>query len=213
MNDPTDIPGESGLWKAWVLICIASASRMGLLPLSGPQLHVLLYLANTLAPFFQVMRIRGRVLKKGSAPFYPDVQPDIDRLAYSGILAIEKVEFGPRGASVPYYVLGSRGRALALQLRELSPEAGRTSRLFDELISVCLGGFLVRKVDIGPIDANYGDDIILDGEVVDFAEWVDENKNMDAARYLLQELRDLRPDLERDGIRLYCDYLGEALSA
>ena len=206
-----EMDGESGLWKAWVLSCVERAHRMGILPLSGPQIHVVLYLANTLAPFFGVMRIRGRVLKRGSAPFYPDVQPELDRLAYSGVLTVKKVEFGPRGICVASYGLGPQGSLLAEKLRAL-PEAQRTARLFNELLSVCFGGFLMRNVDIGSVDANYASNNLVDGQVVDFSEWADDNKNVAAAQYLLVQLRALSPDLDRDGVRLYCGYLEEALS-
>ncbi|MDP1109020.1 hypothetical protein, partial [Klebsiella pneumoniae] len=69
------------MWKAWVVLCIAEARRLGVAPVATSQLHVILYLANTLAELFGVTRVRGRVLKRGAYPFFPDVQREIDRLA------------------------------------------------------------------------------------------------------------------------------------
>ena len=80
-----------------------------------------------------------------------------------------------------------------------------------ELTSACYGKFLGSNAAIGPIDANYGSDDVMEGQVVDFDEWTDENKNLQVARYLLERLRALRPRAERDGVRLYCDYLDRAL--
>lgn len=203
---------NAGMWKAWVLLCVAEASRMGLTPIGTSQLHVILYLANTLAEFFEVTRVRGRVLKKGPYPFYPDVQWEIDRMAFSGVLSIARVDFGSKGHLNAHYAIGERGSSIYDSLVAHSPDARRTAQLFRELVTASFGRFLAYRTDIGPIDANYGDLAVLDGEVVDFAEWTDENNNMELARYLINQLRKLRPNAERDGVRFYCDYLDKALA-
>lgn len=185
---------------------------MGLAPLATPHLHVILYLANTLAELFEVTRVRGRVLKHGVFPFFPDVQREIDRLAFAGILSIERVDFGPKDHFSAHYELGIRGHSTYTALLAHSKEAQRTSRLFRELVSACFGRFLNTRAGIGPIDANYGNSAVLDGEVVDFSEWTDENKNMEVANFLIERLRALRPNADRDGVRLYCDYLDNAMA-
>ncbi|MDX9973801.1 MAG: hypothetical protein RBU21_12525 [FCB group bacterium] len=204
-------PNGAGMWKAWVLLCLGEASRMGLTPLATSQLHVVLYLANTLADLFEVTRVRGRVLKHGPFPFFPDVQWEIDRLAFSDVLSIEKVDFGAKNHLSAYYALGDRGADIYEGLLTQAEEARRTARLFRELVSACFGHFLGSRTDIGPIDANYGDANVMDGEVVDFAEWKDENMNMQVAQHLIERLRKLRPSVGRDGVRLYCDYLDKAM--
>lgn len=210
---PCDVPlSDAGVWKTWALICVAEASRMGLAPLAAAQVHVLLYLANTLAPLYEVDRVRGRILKRGAYPFYPDVQPELDRLAFSGILSIESVDFGPHKHLAAHYGLGPRGSSVCAALLSHSKDADRTARLFREVVSVCFGKFLGTKAAIGPIDANYGSNDVLDGEVVDFSEWQDDNKNIQVARYLIDKLSDMRPHVRRDGVRLYCGYLDKALA-
>ncbi|MBX3587769.1 MAG: hypothetical protein KF796_14125 [Ramlibacter sp.] len=204
---------DAGIWKTWTLLCVAEAARLGLSPLASAQLHVLLYLANTLAPLFNVTRVRGRVLKRGPFPFYPDVQREIDRLAFSGVLKIERVDFGPKGHLAAHYDLAPSARELQHRLLAASAEARRTSRLFSELVAACFGKFLASQSAIGPVDANYGNTDIVENEVVDFSEWQDENKNMEVARYLMAQLKALQPHVERDGVRLYCDYLDQAMAA
>jgi hypothetical protein len=215
MSDPIldDSPADAGVWKAWALMCVNEASRLGVEPLAQAQLHVILYLANTMAELFDVTRVRGRVLKRGSYPFYPDVQREIDRLAFSGVLSIEQVNFGPRGHLAAHYGLGPKGSEVCRAMLIHSAEARRTARLFAELVSACFGRFLSTESAIGPIDANYGSSDVLENEVVDFSEWTNENKNLEVARYLVERLRALRPHAERDGVRLYCDYLDEALAS
>ncbi|TXT40928.1 MAG: hypothetical protein FD135_830 [Comamonadaceae bacterium] len=203
---------DVGIWKAWILICVAESHRMGVTPISAVQLHVTLYLANTLASLFDVHRVRGRVLKRGEFPFYPDVQHEIDRLAFSGVLNIERVDFGGKGHMTPHLGLSPKGAEIYRMLMNGSPDASRVARLFRELVAACFGKFLAANSAIGPIDANYGSNLILEGEVVDFSEWTDENKNMEVAQYLLTRLKAMRPHSDRDGVRLYCDYLDKALA-
>jgi hypothetical protein len=204
-------PDTIGTWKVWVLLCIYEAERLGMTPIATSQLHVILYLANTLSELFAVTRVRGRVLKHGTYPFFPDVQREVDRLAFSGVLRIEQVDFGAKNHLMAHYGLGPYGQDICKRLYAHSPEAQRTARLMRELVSACFGRFLVTRADIGRIDANYGDASILNGEVVDFSEWSADNKNMDLARHLINRLQELRPDAQRDGVRLYCDYLDKAM--
>lgn len=203
---------NAGTWKAWSLICTAEASRIGVAPLSTTQLHVLLYLANTLASLFELDRIRGRVLKRGVYPFFPDVQAEIDRMAFSGVLAIERVDFGPKGHLAAHYNVGNIGAPLYEHLIRESSDARRISRLFRELVTACFGKFLGANGAIGPVDANYANGSVMEGEVVDFSEWKDANENLQVANYLIEQLKALRPNAERDGVRLYCEYLDKALA-
>lgn len=203
---------NAGMWKAWVVLCIAEARRMGLTPVATSQLHVILYLANTLADLFDVSRVRGRVLKRGDYPFFPDVQRVVDRLAFAGVLVIEHVEFAAKGRVAAQYGLGPHGAEICKAILAHSPEAQRTARLMRELVSACFGRFLSARADIGTVDANYGDAAVAPGEVVDFSEWSTDNKNVEVAHYLIEHLRKLRPDAQRDGVRLYCDYLDRAMA-
>lgn len=203
---------SAGMWKAWVVLCVAEARRMGLTPVATSQLHVILYLANTLAELFSVTRVRGRVLKRGDYPFFPDVQREIDRLAFAGVLVIERVEFGAKGHMAAQYGLGPLGAEICNAMLAHSPEARRTARLLRELVSACFGRFLNARADIGAVDANYGNAAVAPGEVVDFSEWTTDNKNVEVAHYLIDHLRKLRPDAQRDGVRLYCEYLDRAMA-
>ncbi|OWQ98079.1 hypothetical protein CDO81_26930 [Roseateles puraquae] len=203
---------SAGMWKAWIVLCVSEARRMGLTPMETSKLHVILYLANTLADLFDVTRVRGRVLKRGDYPFFPDVQREVDRLAFAGVLVIEHVEFGAKGRMAAEYGLGSQGAAICDAMLMHSAEARRTARLLRELVSACFGKFMGARADIGRVDANYGDATVAPGEVVDFSEWSHENKNVEVARYLIDHLRQLRPDVQRDGVRLYCDYLDRAMA-
>lgn len=202
---------QSGVWKAWTLLCVGEASRLGLTPLATAQLHVLLYLANTLCPLYGVERVRGRVLKRGAFPFYPDVQRLVDRMAFAGVLSIERVDFGPKGHLAAHYGLGPQGSHLREGLLNGAAEAARTAHLFRELSSACFGKFLATKTAIGPVDANYGNTEVVENEVVDFDEYQTDNKNLAVARFLIERLQAMRPNAQRDGIRLYCDYLDKAL--
>jgi len=125
---------------------------------------------------------------------------------------IERVEFGAKGHLAAHYALSELGAQIGLAIVSHSAEAQRTAQLLRELVCACFGRFLYERADIGAIDANYGDALVLDGEVVDFSEWSRDNKNLGLAHLLIDKLRALRPDAQRDGVRLYCDYLDKALA-
>lgn len=202
---------DFGRWKVWILQCIAVSNRFGVTPMPAAQLHVLLYLANTLATFFDVTPIRGRVLKRGSLPFYPDIQTEIDRLAFCGVLKIEQVVYGPKNYLAAFYNLGPSGKSIVVNFSS-DKEIQKLVRLFEELVSASANRFKTSRVEIGKIDANYADNTISEGEVVDFSEWKNVNHNQAVAKYMLEHLAKLSPNFQRDGVRLYCDYLDEALA-
>lgn len=195
----------------WVLVCVAEAGKMGLTPIVSSKLHTFLYLANTLAELFGLSSVRGRILKHGSSPFFPDIQRLIDYLAFSGVLSINKVDYGPKGYLSAHYSLGKSGREIYDSLLTHSDDARRTANLFRELIPACSNQVLAMRSDIGPIDANYGNDAVQEGEIVDFDEWSRDNNNMKLTNYLVDEIKALRPNKERDGVRLYCNYLSTAM--
>ncbi|BBH15054.1 hypothetical protein [Chromobacterium haemolyticum] len=212
MRTNADMVAQLNRWKTWVIQCVGAADRFGVAPLPNAQLHVLLYLANTLASYYSVDPIRGRVLKRGNFPFYPDIQREIDRLAFCGVLSIDKVDYGSRGNISARYSMGMFGEDYLEKLKNSSNEMLLVSRLFEELIGACVDRFLSVQVAIGPIDANYGANEVLEGEVVDFSEWKNENKNRIVADYILSRIAEIRPDARRDGVQLYCGYLDEALA-
>jgi hypothetical protein len=69
-----------------VIAIVSAAERCGLAPLAADQLHTLAYLADALAPVWNMPILDGQRLKRRSGPMSPLVQHDVDRLVGCGVL-------------------------------------------------------------------------------------------------------------------------------
>ena len=78
--------------RVWLLILLDGAERAGLTPMSKERFHRLVYLANSLAPIYDLPPPDRKILKYKHGPFYPDVQWDLDRLAVQGLVEILKIK-------------------------------------------------------------------------------------------------------------------------
>lgn len=74
--------------RMWLLTLLDGAERTGIAPLSVQRLHRLVYLANAMAPVYELLTPDGYVLKFKRGPFFPEVQWDIDRLSVQGLAAV-----------------------------------------------------------------------------------------------------------------------------
>jgi len=69
----------------WLLSLLEAADRIGIAPLSMGRLHRLVYLANAMAPVYDLLTPDGYILKYKRGPFFAKVQWDIDRLSVQGL--------------------------------------------------------------------------------------------------------------------------------
>jgi hypothetical protein len=74
--------------RMWLLALLDGAERTGIAPLSVRRLHRLVYLANAMAPVYDLLTPDGYVLKFKRGPFFPEVQWDIDRLSVQGLATV-----------------------------------------------------------------------------------------------------------------------------
>lgn len=74
--------------RMWLLSLLDAAERTGIAPLSVERLHRLVYLANAMAPVYDLLTPDGYILKFKRGPFFPEVQWDIDRLSVQGLAAV-----------------------------------------------------------------------------------------------------------------------------
>ena len=75
--------------RMWLLLLLDAAERSGLAPLSVERLHRLVYLANALAPVYDLLVPDGYILKYRRGPFFPTVHWDIGRLAAQGLVNVQ----------------------------------------------------------------------------------------------------------------------------
>lgn len=74
--------------RMWLLTLLDGAERTGIAPLSVRRLHRLVYLANAMAPVYDLLTPDGYLLKFKRGPFFPAVQWDIDRLSVQGLATV-----------------------------------------------------------------------------------------------------------------------------
>ncbi len=74
--------------RMWLLLLLDAAERAGVAPLSVRRLHRLVYLANAMAPVYDLLTPDGYILKYKRGPFFPAVQWDIDRLGAQGLARV-----------------------------------------------------------------------------------------------------------------------------
>jgi hypothetical protein len=75
--------------RMWLLLLFDAAERAGVSPLSVSRLHRLVYLANALAPVYDLLVPDGYILKYRRGPFFPEVHWDVGRLVAQGLLFAE----------------------------------------------------------------------------------------------------------------------------
>jgi hypothetical protein len=160
-------PQASLYRRAWVLLVLHHAEQFGRTPISKPDLHALTYLANVLAPVFDVFAPDRAVLKSPAAPFFPAVQWDIDRLVVWGFVDLVSPGDGVSIGS-PSYGCASRGRDFALRLQAIPRLRAAEPFIAEVMEAFALGE--IQTSGLARVDATYGVDVPA-GTVIDFGEW------------------------------------------
>jgi hypothetical protein len=168
-----------------LLVLLNAAEDAGLVPIKILRLHSFAYLANVLAPVWDLPALDGKILKRRGGPFYPVLQRDLDRLVGLGMVLITGLDhvrdedrrwrlegsycLNTEFSEAPLRVLGNfeAEAAFASFVREL---AFALSALSDEDLD--------RAVSE---DATYADPMVSFGNIVDFDEWKKTNYSANAA--------------------------------
>lgn len=72
--------------RMWLLLLFDACERAGISPLSVESLHRLVYLANAMAPVYNLFVPDGYILKYRRGPFFPAVHWDVGRLVAQGLV-------------------------------------------------------------------------------------------------------------------------------
>ena len=76
-----------------VLTLLDALSAAGLSPSTSRALHELAYLANVLAPVFDLPPLDASLLKRKSGPYYPARQQTVDRLVGRGLVEVLQLHY------------------------------------------------------------------------------------------------------------------------
>jgi hypothetical protein len=196
--------------QAWLLTLFGAADRVGILPLGLTRLHHLIYIANCLAPAYDIAGLDQTVLKGRRGPFYPQVQWDLDELVVRGLVEMSRFEITEDAAGVWFnadYSLDPRGLRVSNQVLHIPAYL----EVFDYLseLSAAFEPYADRFVErVRAADANYSIPGTVDGMLLDFGEWVEPSERNFAYRTTLSfDYQRPQPFSRRDRLHLYIRYL------
>lgn len=169
-----------------LVILLHAAGNAGLTPLPILRLHTFAYLANVLAPVWDIAALEGRVLKRQGGPFYPALQSDLDRLVGLGVAVVTGLrhveEEAGRWRLEGSYDLNPGLAAPILAYLVKMRDEGALMSFIGEL-AMALSAMSDEDLDEAMReDATYSDPKIGQGNVVDFGEWTSRNYSASAAK-------------------------------
>lgn len=171
--------GSQGLQvrrRVRVLMLLDAVDYAVLAPISVQRFHTLAYLADVLSPIFDLVPMSGKILKRRSFPYFPDLQWEIDRLI--GLDLVIPFDLTPVVEESKAFITFS----LALQRPRSSPvldiaysqdEFSLLRDYFRELAGA------MSNIQDAELDAVTRLDVTWDsghsGAVIDYAEWRAQN--------------------------------------
>lgn len=173
--------------QARILVLLDGAARAGLEPMGIIPFHAYAFLANVLAPVWDMHPLDGKILKRKGGPFYPALQRDLDRMVGRGMVRISDVAHvrssdGKWRLEGKYSLSRSMSAAALACLQEL-PGEGRFASFATEL-AYALSALGEEELQTALVeDATYSDPTVSDNNVLDFEEWVHRNPSTNAANY------------------------------
>lgn len=169
----------------FIIELLDSAREAGLTPIPILRLHTFAYLANVLAPMWNLPSLDGKILKRKGSPFYPLLQQDLDRMVGMGMVYIQDIshvldrdnKWRLEGAVELNYELSSEAIKCISLFRD-----ERERLVFLQELAYALTALDDEQIDLATTeDATYSDPVTGVGNVVDFAEWQHQNFSVNAA--------------------------------
>jgi len=159
-------------WRLVLLLDACEAANLCPIPLA--RIHALAFLANVLAPVWSTQSYDGKILKRRSGPFYPELQVQLDRLVGLGFVTISSVSYveedDGQWALVGSFALNDELSQPVLSLANRFSEEKITREFFRRLAYAA--SRLSRSLeDVVEFDATWSDTRTGEGDIVDFSEW------------------------------------------
>lgn len=139
--------------------------------------HELAYLANVLAPVFELAPFSASLLKRQGGPYYPELQETIDLLVGRGMVLATGIRYEPVPEEKRYRLQANYriNRTLAEPVltayREVYADTGEPFFVGE----LCAAYSLLADQELGQafrFDARYSDKDVDNNEVIDFGQWV-----------------------------------------
>lgn len=202
-----------------ILMLLDASDYAVISPIPIFRFHALAFLADVLSPIYDFPPMSGRILKRRSSPYFPDLQWEIDRLI--GLNMVTPLEVSPViKASRAYLHLSlalERGRAAPLlDMVYLEPSFCSLRDYFRELAGA------LSNIDDADLDGATKLDATWEsghmGAVIDYAEWRAKNYSTLGADRIeeiaVQTFGDQGAQLSPAAkVNLYVRYLKRAINA
>ena len=180
-----------------LLMLLDGSERAGIAPIRVHRLHMYAYLSNVLAPVWNSRVFDGRILKRRSGPFYPDLQRDLDCLVGLGLVMISDLghikdkdnQWRLDGAfSLNHELAGE----VLMAISEFPQH--QENRAFLVEVAYAVSALSGSEFDSLPSeDPTYSDSNVAYENVVDFAEWRQQNYSANSAQYFTSVLGQATP--------------------
>lgn len=191
-----------------VMSLLDALTAAGITPSSSRALHELAYLANVLAPVFDLSPLDAVLLKRKSGPYYPELQQTIDRLVGQGLVEVENPHYERDEVEQRYRMVASYRLCRAV----VEPALKRYRVLFeseahfiDELAAAYSALLDIEQGNTALNDARYADASVDVNNVIDFGQWVSIDKNF--SRNAAMAFAPSRNLLPAERLYLYIDHL------
>lgn len=162
-----------------------AADKAGIAPLGILKLHSFAYLANVLAPVWDIRPLDGKIFKRREGPFYPALQMDLDRLVGRGLVLVSSITYVRSGNGWRLDAAYRLNRDLAGASLAFVRGVGEPFGDWDFIDELAYALSALSDHDLESIvseDAAYSDEMVSYGDVVDFGEWRHLNYSANAAR-------------------------------
>jgi hypothetical protein len=179
-------------------------------------LHVITYLSEVLAPVWELEPLDGKVLKLSTAPYYPTLQQDIDRLIGMGLIRVDDLKPGRTEDGTPILLprvsleVGRTGTLLKV-LRDLPGEAAALDFLWEVVQAFSRLSDAQVPASMNE-DATYGSPGVDTGQVIDLGEWLEAEET--ATSHVTHQIRKLAGDVTNPAevIDMYINHIAYRVS-
>jgi hypothetical protein len=167
-----------------LVLLLHAAANAGLTPIPLRELHSFSYLANVLSPIWGLEPFDKSLLKREGGPLYVPMQRDLNQLVGNGLASVHDIKYHKKNNG-KWELEGkfNLNHKLSERILEMVDNFDDEKRLrvFLEELAYALSALGTKGVtSLINEDATYGDQVSI-GEVIDFAEWKEENYSANAA--------------------------------
>jgi hypothetical protein len=158
--------------KLRLLAILDSCRHAGLSPTSIAVVHTIAYLADALAPVWDLPILDGQILKRKRHPFFPALQRDLDLLVGQGVVQVARVRYLPsedrNGWQLDaHYMLESEFSERILSVARSHELQARKLKFIREVVYAASGLGSNGIDNLGEVDAAYSDPLVDVGGLLD----------------------------------------------